>query len=159
MYILLDQSKQYAITISNKAGESQANNTEDNSKQAGEKVIAKKINNNSLEVDSYTNSTNINIKKGDEISITASGSIVLGAWAGSGGPDGIDGFTSYSRIAGFRHGSLLVRIGDNGEWEAVGTSKTLLANNSGLLQFIVNDGDPSNNSGYFTIEFRVTKSK
>ena len=130
-----------------------------NSEPTSSKVIAMHISTNRLEIDSYTNSTDITIKKGDKINISASGSITYGAWAGSGGPDGIDGYTSYNRISGFRHGSLLVRIGDNGEWEAIGTSKSIIAKNSGVLQFIVNDGDPSNNSGVFTVDIRIAKTK
>jgi hypothetical protein len=119
---------------------------------------AKKIEVNKYEIDSYTNTTEVNIKKGEQITITAKGSITYGAWAGSGGPDGIDGYTSYNRIQGFRHGSLLVRIGDKAEWESVGTSKTIVAARNGVLQFIVNDADPSNNSGSFTVDLLIIKT-
>jgi len=120
-------------------------------------TFANKINSSQYEIDSYSNTTDVNVKKGDRINIAASGTVTYGAWAGSGGPDGIDGYTSYNRIQGFRHGSLLVRIGDSGDWEAVGTSKSITAKNSGPLQFIVNDGDPSNNSGSFTVVIKITR--
>jgi hypothetical protein len=125
--------------IKKSKSEEASNTTENDSEPIPQKVFAKRINSNKLEIDSYTNITDINIKKGDKINIVASGSVTYGAWAGSGGPDGIDGYTSYNRISGFRHGSLLVRIGDNGEWEAVGASKLIIAKNSGVLQFIVNE--------------------
>lgn len=141
----------YHILVAKK----QNNESEKNIK----KVFAKRFSPSHLEIDSYSNTTDISIQKGDSIRITASGSITYGSWAGSGGPDGIDGYTSYNRISGFRHGSLLVRIGDNGEWQAVGKLKSIVANNNGALQFIVNDVDPSNNSGFFTIELKITKSE
>lgn len=111
----------------------------------------------SFQIDSDSRYSTVSVTKGEIITITASGSIVLGAWAGSGGPEGIDGYTSYNRVEGFRHGSLLVRIGDTGTWEAVGLSKKIVANSSGFLQFMVNDQDPSNNSGSFNVDIVIKK--
>lgn len=131
-------------------------NESNNSNSSIKKINAKKLSLNKYEIDSYTNTTDIIIKKGNKISITASGNVTYGVWAGSGGPEGIDGYTSYNRIEGFRHGSLLFRIGD-GAWDAVGKSKFLIAKNNGVLQFIVNDDDPSNNGGSYIVNLKLTK--
>lgn len=142
----------YFISMLNKETQVQGELEEKNKKV----YKAKKIEANKYEIDSYTNTTDIIIKKGEEIDITATGSITYGAWAGSGGPEGINGYTSYNRIQGFRHGCLLARIGDNGEWKAVGSkSYRIRADNDGVLQFIVNDNDPSNNSGNFTVDLLI----
>lgn len=127
-----------------------------NSNSSVKKIYAKKLSLNKYEIDSYTNTTDIIIKKGNKINVTAFGNVTYGVWAGSGGPEGIDGYTSYNRIEGFRHGSLLFRIGD-GAWEAVGKSKFVIAKNNGVLQFIVNDDDPSNNGGSYIVELKLTK--
>lgn len=158
VFITEKENKDFIISLSNRLSKTETDNN-DETEQSEEKITAKKLTTNRYEINSYSNSTDISIKKGSKIIITASGSVTYGAWAGSGGPDGIDGYTNYNQIQGFRHGSLLVRIGDNGEWEAVGTSKSILAKNSGVLQFIVNDGDPSNNSGAFIVDLKITKSK
>lgn len=126
----------------------------DEGETESEVVIAKKINATSLEIDSYTNSTNITVKKGNRISLKATGAIVLGVWAGSSGPGGIDGYESYSRVESLRHGALLVRIG-SGKWSLVGASKTITATTTGKLEFIVNDADPSNNSGCYSVSFHI----
>lgn len=75
----------------------------------------RRINSNQIEVFSDCNQTDISIKRGSRISITATGQIRLGAFAGMGDADGIDGLTTYNKISGFRHGALLGRVGD-GTW-------------------------------------------
>lgn len=123
----------------------------------GNAVLAKSIGTNKLEINSMTNATTINVKKGDKLYLKATGQITFGAWAGSGNPNGIDGYTSYNRVSGFRHGSLLAKIGD-GEYFSIGTYKVIVAQSSGKLQLLVNDGDPSNNSGSFTVQYSINKA-
>ncbi len=145
-------NEDYKNSLANAQNKSTNSNVSNNE---AEVVEAKKISLNTFEINSYTNSTNLKIKKGDKVSISATGSIVLGAWAGSGGPDGINGYTSYNRVQGFRHGSLLVRVGKDSEWEFVGDSKTFTSQSNGILELLVNDGDPSNNSGAFTVVIKI----
>lgn len=141
----------YYIGISSKS--------EDNDDDiSNEKVFAKKLPANRLSVDSYTNTTHINVKKGDKISLIASGEVVVGAWAGSSGPDGIQGYESYSCHQDFKHGSLLMKIG-NGEWQKAGSSKSYIAQTSGVLQLSINDCEPENNSGAYTVEYHISKAK
>lgn len=129
--------------------------TDDN----GNKLIyAKVIGKNRIEIDSYTNATKIKINKGDIIEISAYGTITYGVWAGSGGPDGIEGYTSYNIIQDSRHGRLLVKVGDD-NWIPVGKKIKIVAKKSGYVDFMVNDSDPSNNSGSFLIDYKITKLK
>jgi tetratricopeptide (TPR) repeat protein len=98
-----------------------------------------------------------NVVIDDVIRITASGVVTLGIFAGSSAPRGISGYENYSRVANLPHGCLMVRIGDSGKWEYVGPSTKIVAKSSGSLQFIINDADPSNNSGNYTVELTVKK--
>lgn len=119
-------------------------------------MAAKTVRPGVVEVDSYVNTTTINIKKGDKVNLKATGKISLGTFAGEGTPDGITGFSNYSQVEGFNHGALLGRIG-KGAWFLVGSSKSFVAATGGILQLTVNDGDPENNFGVFTVEFAINK--
>lgn len=107
-----------------------------------------------ITVDSSTQHTNIELSVGDKIIFRANGTIVLGLFAGSTNPDGIDGFRSYSKVPEFRHGSLIGRIG-NGDWFIVGSQQEIVAQTAGELQLQVNDDDPSNNSGSFAVTYQI----
>lgn len=109
---------------------------------------------NIIKVSSYSNYTTITLKKGDIITLKASGEITLGPFAGTTSPEGIEGYTIYNYVPGFKQGSLLGKIGD-GEWFLVGNGQTITCQESGKLQLVVNDNDPSNNSGYFNVEYYI----
>jgi hypothetical protein len=109
-------------------------------------------------VDSYNNPTTIQLNAGDKVNIEAGGTITLGSFAGDGGPEGIDGYKAYCSVPEFRHGSLLFRTG-KGDWDAAGTEKTFTATSSGLLEFMVNDSDPSNNIGSFWVSIKIIRSR
>lgn len=110
-------------------------------------------------VDALSKSTTLDINVGDKLSFNAGGKIKFGAFAGQGGPNGINGFTAYNKINGFRHGSLLYRIG-NGDWDYVTNEiKNIRANNAGRLQLIVNDGSPSDNEGLFWVNIKLIRSQ
>ena len=98
--------------------------------------------------------TNIYLEQGEKVNIAASGRVTFGVFAGSGGPTGIQGFEIYNIVKNYRHGSLLATIGDNGAWHYVGRGTIITADNSGYLKLYVNDLDPGNNSGSFTVECR-----
>ena len=89
-------NEQWIINFENKPGIECILSFYRNAK-GGAFIPAKKIDNTHLEVSSYRNGTNVAVKQGDKVYLKASGSVVLGAWAGSGGPDGINGFDSYSK--------------------------------------------------------------
>ncbi|GAB3715832.1 hypothetical protein GCM10027592_56590 [Spirosoma flavus] len=107
-----------------------------------------------ITVDSSTQHTNIELTVGDKITFRANGTILLGLFAGSTGPDGIDGFGSYSKVPEFKHGSLIGRIG-NGDWFIVGSKQEIVAQTAGELQLQVNDDDSSNNSGSFSVDYQI----
>jgi len=109
---------------------------------------------NIIKVSSYSNSTRVFFKKGNIVTLKASGEITLGPFAGTTGPEGIEGYTLYNFVQGFKQGSLLGKIGD-GEWFLVGNGQTITCQESGDLQLVVNDNDPSNNSGYFDVEYYI----
>jgi hypothetical protein len=87
------------------------------------------------------------VEKGQMLMFETSGIITLGILAGKSTPAGIDGFTIYNEISGYRHGQLLMRVGNYGNWRAV--SSVWGAESSGNLYFMVNDSDDSNNSGRY----------
>jgi len=113
-------------------------------------IPAKYIGNNTYEVNSFTNITDIFVSKDQSIGINASGNILFGLFAGSGSIDGINGYTEHNRIRGFKHGSLLVRISD-GEWIKVKNGMMIVAKKAGILQFLVNDKVHRKNSGSFQV--------
>jgi hypothetical protein len=110
---------------------------------------------NTIDVSSYSNYTRVFLKKGNTLTLKASGSISLGPFAGTTGPEGIDGHSLYNFVQGFKQGSLLGKIGD-GPWFLVGNGQTIACEESGNLQLVVNDNDPSNNSGYFLVEYHIS---
>ncbi len=120
-------------------------------------VIAKRLNDNSIEINSETNTSDITVKKGTKVNVIATGLIKLGTFAGSGSANGIIGYDDYSKIKGFRHGSLLGKIG-NGDWFLIGENKSFIPDRDGILSFMVNDRDPSNNSGSFIVEYAINKT-
>jgi len=73
----------------------------------------------------------IYIKKGEQISFEAYGSVKFGVFAPSGGPSGILGFKQYNIVPNFAHGALMARIAD-GQWHYIGKESTLVADRSGI---------------------------
>ncbi len=124
------------------------NSTDDN--------IAQKVG-DYIEVTSYTNATNITVKKGDHISIIATGAIVLGSFSGSSGPDGIQWSRLWTYKSDVNYGALMARVGDVAPWILVGSKGTIIAQQSGRLNLIVNDTDPSDNDGSYKVKVSVSK--
>lgn len=107
-----------------------------------------------IELNSFIQTATFEVLKGEKITVSASGQINFGFFAGSGDPNGIDGFESYSKVSGIRHGSLIGRIA-NGNWFVVGTLKTFVAPEDGPLQLEINDKDSGNNQGTFKAEISI----
>ncbi|AQG80391.1 hypothetical protein AWR27_14305 [Spirosoma montaniterrae] len=101
--------------------------------------------------------TRISLNPGDRLIIRAEGSIKLGAFAGYGGPDGIDGFAAYSLASNIRHGSLIYVIG-NADWQFAGSSKTITASKSGSLLMTVNDKQVDDDEGQFIVNYEIIRS-
>lgn len=104
------------------------------------------------------------ITRGDRITFSASGVVSFGAFASSGGPEGIDGFRSYNLLRGanMQHGALIARIkqpNKNDGWHHIGRGKVITSDVDGTLELGVNDRDASNNSGHFRVEVSICKAR
>ena len=109
-------------------------------------------------VTSTIKKTEIKITEGDEVRIKASGNMVLHGFTGSVAPDGIDGFKNHRMDPVFAYGALLYKVGDD-DWNIVDPEDTIVAERTGFLKFMVNDNDPSNNTGKFTVKVTVKSLK
>ncbi len=111
-------------------------------------------------IEGYETLTTIYLNEGDKVLMEASGQISLGYFAGKGGINGIDGYESesYTPIKGFKHGSLLYKIGA-ADWELVPEEKTFIVKKGGNLKFMINDSDSGNNSGHFLVDIKIIKAK
>jgi len=109
-------------------------------------------------VSRHLKKTHLKINAGDVVQVTASGQMVLHGVPGSAGPDGIDGFTDRCMDSVFPYGALLYKIG-NDDWVMPDPDNPLTADQAGYLKLMVNDNDPSNNRGRFTVKVTVTSSK
>jgi len=101
--------------------------------------------------------TDLKIYQGDRVHIAASGIIVLRGVTGKSGPEGIEGFVNCRMDPVFEYGALLYKIGDD-DWGIVDPQDTIVAEQMGYLKFMVNDNDPSNDVGKFTINVTVNDS-
>jgi hypothetical protein len=103
-------------------------------------------------------STGRTFAPGDELDIRASGRISFGFVAGSGGPNGIAQIPpSYNYFPDVSHGRLMGRIKQPGMqdlegWFFIGEARQINVPASGVLEFLVNDKKPGDNSGQFCIQ-------
>lgn len=115
-----------------------------------------------LSVSSSAKSTKF-IKKGNLINLRASGSMRVGKWVGNSTPEGktsgVDGFPleDYNLVADKNHAALLYRISPNDAWEAVVGIDEFEAAKDGVLEFLVNDKDVSNNSGAYKVVVKIIR--
>jgi hypothetical protein len=106
-------------------------------------------------------STGIKLAKGDQVSITASGSITLTPW-GSSRVSTPDGATNVGAVyQGFQVGTLVLRVGDGGTLTKVGTKLTWTADKAGVLNLGIACPDEYAQSytfpGEYQVKIRVTK--
>jgi len=102
----------------------------------------------------------IDVWKGQQITITASGTVYANATV-YGGPEGIPNrpdWDSYCVVKGKAHEGLIMKIG-NGEPIFAGKSFTYTISENGRLWFGVNDNDVGNNKGEFKVNFSLSKTK
>ncbi|PZV12465.1 MAG: hypothetical protein DCF22_12275 [Leptolyngbya sp.] len=113
-------------------------------------------------------STEISVKPGDRIKIKASGTVQFGAFAGSGGPNGIASNRIYNYFRGVPHGRLMARVRQPGmgEWDGwfpIGVGwdqvREVKLSAPGVLEFLVNDKETENNIGAFRIEVTIRSGK
>lgn len=102
-------------------------------------------------------SSGVRVQAGDRITFKAEGSIQMSPWGGnaSSGPDGAPNYGWYipNQIAG---GTLVARIGEKGQIFKVGRQSTLVAKQSGVLQFAIGmQGEYAGDGYQFPGEYRV----
>ncbi len=108
--------------------------------------------------------TNLSVEPGDRVEIKASGSIRFGFFAGSGGPRGISFNPNFNYFKEIPHGQLIGRIKQAGmedwdEWFVIAEGKEFTAQESGILEFAVNDTHPKDNVGKFRIEVIIDSAQ
>jgi hypothetical protein len=100
-------------------------------------------------------STEIRVKKGQWISINASGQIELGSSRRT-GPEGTNLTDPKKLIANTPTGALIAVIGDdNDDFITIGPQSSFLADRDGILFLSVNEANLRDNTGSFTARIRV----
>lgn len=106
----------------------------------------------------YLKSEEFCVQPGDQVTITASGLIDVGTFAGDGGEVGPEGTErgllgapmgdAYDLVTGFPHAALMYRVDGEPAWRSYAdpTMRTFTAPRAGCLEFQMNDNDPGNNS-------------
>jgi hypothetical protein len=101
--------------------------------------------------------TGVKVKSGDPFTITASGKIVLQSL--SGGVYGPDGYLSGTKDAAYtddmetKYGSLVYKIGENGEQQNAGSKWTGMANDEGTIYLSVYETVyDKNNTGFYIVK-------
>jgi hypothetical protein len=118
----------------------------------------------SFEIEARTGFTDtmIVVPAGAKVRVVATGLITLGFFVGEAGPEGkSNNFGSsleeYNIVRSFSHGVLLCKLDQESEWRSCGSFEEFIAPREGILRFLINDNDPSNNVGEFDIEVMVTQ--
>lgn len=107
-----------------------------------------------FKTNSYVN-TGIPVKRGDKLTIRASGTVLLGPFAGYAGPAGKQYGITYNFYRDVNHGALIGEIGDTPFYIGTGTTKEI--ESSGILTLGLNDTDPGNNVGNLVIDVTLCK--
>jgi hypothetical protein len=114
-------------------------------------IVAERTGPDGLRVNSYVRFTDVELRRGDRLRLTASGTVTLGPFVGKTGPEGIGGFPTFRRNQRFQLGALMARVGE-GEWFLV-KDGIFAAQEDGTLQLRINDNDPDNNDGAFEVRY------
>jgi hypothetical protein len=107
--------------------------------------------------------TEVTVKPGDKLTISASGLVTLGVFAGQGGPEGIQFNPAYSIFPNSPHGCLIGRIRTSsdeaaGQWAYIGKGDVWTIKDAGTLELDLNDNDQGNNTGEFRVEITVCRA-
>ena len=105
-------------------------------------------------------STQIVVKKGMRIRISASGTIKLDATSAAVTPAGTTKTDPHKLIPGKPTGGLVAVVGDdNNEYIFIGAQGEFVATRDGLLFLGINEGDLADNTGVFTVRITVTPAR
>lgn len=112
--------------------------------------------------------TGLNVTLGDQIKITASGSVCVGRFVtmlnGCASPDGVSLVDDiYDIVPSYLHAALLCRINrprpaQESDWLLCGTRKIMDVEHTGELELDINDNKQGDNSGQFEVEVTLTRS-
>jgi hypothetical protein len=106
----------------------------------------------------WTN-TFVELRKGDVVTVEATGTVELDLAGHSSNPDGIGLRDPDKLIADRATGALIAVVGvDNNDFVFIGSRATFTASRDGLLFLGLNEGDLTNNSGEFTARVLVSRS-
>nr|WP_042294471.1 hypothetical protein [Nonlabens ulvanivorans] len=103
----------------------------------------------------FSTVTNLFLNKGQSYTLKASGKMKVGNFLGNSGPEGINASKIYNIDKRFPHGSLIGKIGEDGDWFLVGKDGTFTANSKGRLYLRVNDRLVNDNDGYYTVQYEI----
>ncbi|SEJ56395.1 hypothetical protein SAMN05192553_105110 [Cyclobacterium xiamenense] len=103
----------------------------------------------------FSTFTNLFLNKGQSYTLKASGKMKVGNFLGNSGPEGINASKIYNIDKRFPHGSLIGKIGEDGDWFLVGKGGTFTTNSKGRLYLRVNDRLVTDNDGYYTIQYEI----
>ncbi|MEW6732650.1 MAG: LecA/PA-IL family lectin [Acidobacteriota bacterium] len=122
-----------------------ANRTSANSKESVAVVPAK---------DDWTY-TNLYVRRGDRIQVSATGKVKISATRDS-GPEGVDLEDKDKLVANRPTGALIAVIGDdNDDFIFIGREGEFVAQRDGKLFLSVNEGNLTDNSGAFNVKVRI----
>jgi hypothetical protein len=104
-------------------------------------------------------STEIRVRRGQRITVSASGEVDLGDNQRS-GPEGISLTDSRKLVAARPTGALIAVVGDdNDDFIFVGKATEFVAPHNGILFLSVNEGNLKDNTGAFVARVRVLSDK
>ncbi len=105
--------------------------------------------------------TGIRINRNDRVSITASGTMIVGNNARRVGPEGYDSDASeeYERLEGYPLAGVLVTFSERAGWNYVGKGASLTSPVNGTLELAINDNEPETNKGYFDVKLSICRLK
>jgi len=120
--------------------------------------LAKRVSDRKLEVDSYTNMTDIVLQVGDKMKIQADGFIRVAPLnlVPPVGPAGIKNYDGQKHDKLFPFGALIAKIGDKGEWFLIGYGRAFNADTSGKLMLKINDDEPDDNNWHYDVDYNIT---
>lgn len=106
--------------------------------------------------------TRIVLYRGDKMIIRAGGSIKLGMFAGYSGPNGIEGFSGYSKTPNAKHGALIYGYpGSSFRWNFLGSNATLTVTDRewATLCLGVNDNSTDDDEGHYIVSYEIIRAK
>lgn len=117
-----------------------------------------------IPVSDYEARSDICVRVGDEVHLDVTGTIIVGEFVGSVGPEGKDSFElivsipidpKYDIEPDFPHGAVMFRVQGTDEWLSYDEIKQFTVETTGCLEFDINDLDNSDNSGEFSVTVTI----